>query len=163
MIAHSCGHGAVRTFKIDRISAVEVQKLQFARPNDFDPRELLSGSLGIFEGDGPVQTVRIRFSREVARVIAERKLHPSQRLLPQSEGSLLVEFELSSFEELSSWILSFGPHAEVLSPPQLREQIVTRLAACLANYDSPPTIATEAPRNGRPKRRTKQRHRINPK
>jgi predicted DNA-binding transcriptional regulator YafY len=96
VIAHSCDNGAVRTFKIDRISAAEIQSLQFNRPHEFDPHELLAGSFGVFEGDRPTQTVRIRFSR----VVAERTHHSSQCLTPQPDGSLLAEFELSSFEEL---------------------------------------------------------------
>jgi proteasome accessory factor B len=138
LIAHSCDHGEVRTFKVNRISAVEVQGLPFNRPADFDPARLLAGSLGIFEGDGPVQTVRIRFSREVARVVAERTHHPSQRLRAEADGSLMAEFKLSSFEELSSWILSFGPYAEVLQPPALRDQIAATLDRALEVYERKP-------------------------
>lgn len=138
LIAHSCDHGEIRTFKIDRIATVETQKLQFTRPTDFDPRELLAGSFGVFEGGGPRQTVRIRFSRQVARVVAERTHHPTQRLTPQADGSLLAEFELSSFEELTSWLLSWGEHADVIEPLGLRERITAMLIAALANYEMKP-------------------------
>jgi proteasome accessory factor B len=137
LIAYSCDHGELRTFKIDRISAAEVQDLQFNGPSHFDPRELLAGSFGIFEGDGPAQSVRIRFSRQVARVVAERTHHPTQRLTPQPDGTLLAEFELSSFEELSAWLLSWGAHAEVLDPPALRDHLRATLAAALARYQEP--------------------------
>jgi predicted DNA-binding transcriptional regulator YafY len=136
LIAHSCDHGATRTFKVDRVSAADVQGLQFNRPPDFDPRELLAGSFGIFEGDGPTQTVRIRFSREVARVVAERTHHSSQRLTPQPDGMLLADFDLSSFEELTSWILSWGKHAEVLEPKSLREKIAAEMLVCLEKYQT---------------------------
>lgn len=136
LLAHSAGHDQIRTFKVDRISAVEVQERQFSRPPDFNPSEILSGSLGIFQGDGPIQTVRIRFSRQVARVVAERTQHPSQRLTPQPDGTLLAEFELSSFEELSSWLLSWGAHAEVLQPPELRNSIAETLQQALAVYEA---------------------------
>ena len=145
LIAHSCDHGAIRTFKVDRISAAEVQGLQFNRPHDFDPHELLAGSFGIFEGDGPTQTVRIRFSREVARVVAERTHHPSQQLRPRPDGSVVAEFELSSFEELSSWILSWGQHAEVLEPPGLRERITAMLKSALATYGREPNRKLRRP------------------
>ncbi|MCI0540750.1 MAG: WYL domain-containing protein [Verrucomicrobiales bacterium] len=138
LIAHSCDHNAIRTFKVDRISAAEVQELQFTRPPNFDPRKLLAGSFGIFEGDGPTQTVRIRFSRQVARPVSERTHHPTQRLLPQPDGTLVAEFDLSSFEELTSWILSWGQHAEVLEPPNLREQIAGTLTAALARCKGRP-------------------------
>ena len=136
LIAHSCDHGAIRTFKVDRVSAAEVQELQFARPTDFDACALLSGSIGMFAGEGPVQHVRIRFSPAVARLVAERTCHPSQRLLPQADGSILAEFDLSSFEELTSWVLSFGRHAEVLEPQELRHEVERELREALALYAS---------------------------
>jgi len=134
LIAWSSDHHALRTFKVDRISAVEVQELQFTRPADFDAVALLAGSFGIYQGDGQTQTIRIRFSRQAARTLAERTHHPTQRLTPQPDGTVLAEFELSSFEELSSWILSWGAHAEVLSPPELRQQIAATLSAAFAAY-----------------------------
>ncbi len=134
LIAWSCDHEAIRTFKVDRISAAEVAALQFTRPAGFAADRFLAGSLGIFQGDGPLQTVRVRFSPTVARVVTETQQHPSQHLTREPSGSLLATFELSSLEEFSSWILSFGPHAEVLEPPELREQIRETLTSALAVY-----------------------------
>jgi proteasome accessory factor B len=138
LLAWSADHAAIRTFKVDRISAAEVQELQFTRPADFDPRQLLAGSFGIFESPGPKKTIRIRFSRQASRPVSERTHHPTQRLHPQPDGALLAEFELSSFEELTSWILSWGQHAEVLEPPELREQIAGTLKQAFAAYEAPP-------------------------
>ncbi|MCI0380209.1 MAG: WYL domain-containing protein [Gemmataceae bacterium] len=159
LIAHSCDHGAIRTFKVDRISAADVQQLQFARPPDFDPRVLLSGSFGIFEGDGPSQTVRIRFSRQAARPVSERTHHPTQHLTPQPDGTLLAEFELSSLEELTSWLLSWGQHAEVLDPPELREQITKTLTAALSSYKQVPNPRRRIPKSRRPTSPAKPRPR----
>jgi proteasome accessory factor B len=138
LIAHSCDHRAIRTFKVDRISAAEVQELQFTRPADFDPQKLLAGSFGIFEGGSPTQTVRVRFSRQAARVVAERTFHPSQKLTQEPDGSLIAQWELSSLEELSSWVLSWGKEAEVLEPGELRSAIATRLLQTLAVYGPQP-------------------------
>ncbi len=134
LLAHSAGHGQIRTFKVDRLSKVEIFGLQFPAPANFDPLALLAGSLGVFQGDGPLETVRIRFSPTVSRSVAERAHHPSQRLTKQPDGSLLAEFELSDFHELTSWLLSWGQHAEVLSPPHLRQQVAATLQAALAAY-----------------------------
>ena len=135
-----CGRqGALRlaqvpAMHIDRLTAVEVERLQFKRPADFDASLYLAGSLGIFRGDGPLQSVRMHFGPAVSRVVAERSVHPSQRLLPQPDGSLVAEFELSSFEELTSWILSFGAHAEVLEPAELRAEIAAEVATLAKTY-----------------------------
>ena len=141
LIAHSCDHDAIRTFKVDRISAVEVQELQFTRPADFAAAALLAGSFGIYQGDGQTQTIRVRFSPAVARVVAERTYHPSQKLSQEPDGSLIAQWELSSLEELSSWILSWEKEAEVLEPEELRSAIATKLQQALAAYDPPSPIS----------------------
>ena len=41
----------------------------------------------------------------------------------QSDGSVIVNFDLTSMMEIRSWILSFGIHAEVLEPNELRTSI----------------------------------------
>jgi proteasome accessory factor B len=155
LIAWSADHGA--------ISSVEVQQLQFERPADFQAADFLAGSLGIFQGDGPTEQVRVRFSPQVARVVAERVQHVSQRLTKQPDGSLLAEYELSSLEEFSSWVLSFGEHAEVLAPARLREEIVARLQASLASYQAPQASSARPPPAPPRERRPARRSRISPK
>ena len=134
LIAWSAGHRQVRTFKVDRIAAAETQDLQFTRPADFDPHRFLAGSFGIFQGDGPIQSIRVRFTPAAARLVAEKTFHPSQYLTPQPDGSVIAEYELSSLEEISSWILSWGKEAEVLSPTELRDRIAAEMSACLEKY-----------------------------
>lgn len=136
LIAYSCDHKAIRTFKLDRISSVVVHDLSFPKPADFSAEKILAGSFGIFQGDGEPRPVRVRFSPQVARVVQERQQHPSQQLHPQPDGSLLAEYRLSSFEEFTSWILSFGEHAEVLEPMQLRDQVISRLRAASQLYEA---------------------------
>lgn len=142
LIAYSCDHAARRTFKVDRITTAEVQVLQFQRPADFDLADFLIGSFGIFQGDGEQQTVRIRFSPTVARVLHEKTFHPSQRLTTLPDGYLLAEYDLSTFEELTSFLLSFGPHAEVLEPAALRQTMTSSLEKTLSHYQP----ASESPR-----------------
>jgi len=134
VIGWSKDHDDIRTFKVDRISHVEVHGLQFERPADFDPARFLAHSFGIFDGHHPPQTARVRFSPAVVRILQEKTFHPSQRLHPQTDGSTVAEFALSSFEEFQSWLLSFGPHAEVLEPEGLRNAMHSALAAALTLY-----------------------------
>ncbi len=144
VIAWSKDHNENRTFKIDRVSKVDHYPLQFTRPADFDPVTYLAHSFGIFAADGPPQTVRVRFAPSIVRILEEKRFHPSQKLTPQRNGSILAEYTLASFEEFTSWILSFGQHAEVLEPNSLREMITTALNEALAQY-SPTPIPNAVP------------------
>jgi proteasome accessory factor B len=62
-------------------------------------------------------------------------------LLRQPDGSVIAQFELSSFEEVAAWILSWGPHAQVLQPAELRQRVVSALRGALAQYEPPPQPA----------------------
>lgn len=141
IIAWSKDHNEIRTFKIDRVSKVDHYALQFTRPVDFDAAAYLAHSFGIFSSDGPPQTVRVRFAPSVVRILEERQFHPSQKLTPQRNGGIIAEYTLASFEEFTSWILSFGPQAEVLEPAELRVSITKTLTEALNQYS--PTMKAE--------------------
>ncbi len=138
LIAWSLQHKQIRTFKIDRISEVEVQSglMKFKRPANFRPEEFLAHSFGIFSNDDPPCTVRVRFSKAVVRILNEKKFHPSQELVSQSDGSVIAAYTLSTFEEFRSWILSFGRHARVLEPEELIEQIREEVEAMNQMYQN---------------------------
>tara|TARA_R110002111_G_C5980116_1_gene371039 strand:- start:202 stop:1218 length:1017 start_codon:yes stop_codon:yes gene_type:complete len=136
LIAWSLDHGAIRTFKIDRISEVDVQPklMTFQRPKDFHPAKFLEHSFGIFAEERVPQTIRIRFSPQVVRILQEKKFHSSQRLSQKNDGSVLAEYQLTGFEEIRSWLLSFGRHARVLEPEELVETIREELDLMVDAY-----------------------------
>ncbi len=137
---------AIRTWRVDRMEKVERAELHFPPPEDFDLKKYMAGAFGIYHGDQEVQ-VRIRFSRTVARYVQEATWHPSQKLSPQRDGSVVAEFTLGTMEEIKHWILSFGKEAEVLAPPTLRTAVREELAKMVEIYQ--PRTAKEVPRAAR--------------
>ena len=133
LIAHSPDHNEVRHYKVDRIDEAEMSQFPFQRPEDFDVREHLKKSFGIFQGKGDVR-VKVRFLPPVTRYVLESKWHESQRLSRQRDGSVVAEFQLSDTEEIKRWIMSFGEYAVVLEPDELRQAIVKELEALLQTY-----------------------------
>lgn len=136
LVAHSQQHDEICTFKVDRISDVALEKLKFQKPADFNLRDYLQHSLGIFHEDGPPQRVVIRFTPEVAQYVAEHRWHASQTLTRQKDDSLLAEFELTSLEEVKSWVLSFGAKAIVEEPGKLREEIMSEARGILKRSET---------------------------
>ncbi|MBN1588969.1 MAG: transcriptional regulator [Pirellulales bacterium] len=133
LVGHSCQHDEIRHWKIDRLEDVELTSFPFQPPKDFDLKQHLARSFGIFHGDGDVHVV-VRFSPEVARYVGESRWHESQRLTEQGDGSLLAEFDLSNTEEIKRWLLGFGRHAEVIEPEELRGEIVEEFVAAMSVY-----------------------------
>ena len=137
LIAWSSRREEVRTYKVDRIDSVNVQNLKYGNqvPADFSLTDWLTGSFGVYRsGRQPLQTIRVHFNRHAARYVAESNWHPSQKLSPQKNGSLIAEFELPDTLEIKRWIMSFGPAATILAPPALVEEIRSDLIQQQENY-----------------------------
>lgn len=142
LVAHSQQHDEIRTFKVDRIDNVELETLTFQRPDDFSLADHLAGTFGIYESDGPVQTVRIRFQPEVAGYVQEHHWHPTQQLTESPDGTLIAQFELTDLTEIKSWVLSFGAKAVAEVPAALRGAIGLRTSRrAIASGNSARTAA----------------------
>lgn len=139
LVAFAPHHREVRHYKVDRISDVDVQTLKFPKPTDFDLESHLSGSFGIYRGESDQAfCVRVRFAADVARYVQEKRWHASQTLTPQSDRSVIAEFQLRATEELKAWVLSFGANAEVLEPESLRQEIASEIAQLQQTYRPAP-------------------------
>ena len=136
LVAIAEEHGQVRHYKIDRLSGVDITENRFTPPEGFDLKQHLSGTLGVYGVDPnqPLRTVRIRFAVEAARYIQEHTWHESQSLEPQPDGTVICTLQLKSLVEVQSWILSFGPRAEALEPPELRLSVAESLQETLGRY-----------------------------
>jgi predicted DNA-binding transcriptional regulator YafY len=126
----------VKNYKVDRIEAVEISPFPFQRPPAFEAAAHLAATFGVYVCDGEAVTIKVRFVPGVVRYVQESQWHASQKFTNQPDGSLVAEFQLSSTEEFTSWLLSFGSKAVVLEPEWLRAEIGTELRTLLAAYES---------------------------
>ena len=136
--AHSRKHGAQRTFRVDRVEEAEATDERFAPPADFDLRAAHAGSFGVWQSDGPARTVRVKFTPDAAGYVAAGRWHAGQTVEEHADGSLTLTLELTAFEEVAAWVMSFGPRAEALEPPEFRNQIAAALRAAASHYQSAP-------------------------
>ncbi len=135
------GRRAIRTFALSRMSALKTTARTFKPPTDFNLAQHLNGSFGVHSGNGTHEIrVEIRFDAWAARLVRERTWHHTQQLTETDAGLHLV-LRLNGLDEIHRWILSWGEHAEVLHPPELRTRIaeITRRMAALHHGPSPDT------------------------
>lgn len=137
VIGYSRDHDEVRTWKLDRVLDAKTSDFPFKRPPDFKLKDYLAGSLGIYHGHGEI-VVRTRFAPAAARYVAEKRLHTSQVVSRERDGSAIATWKLSSTTEIKSAILAFGAAAEVLEPASLREEIRIEIARMQAAYATKP-------------------------
>ncbi len=139
VIGHDIERKARRTFALQRMKSLKVMKANFLRPADFNRTEHLGGSFGVWHTPGEKgkrHRIRLRFTGWAARMVWERRWHPSQetRWVGKGEEALEMILDLSSFEEIRRWILSWGPQVEVLSPTELRHEIIEALTTTKKLY-----------------------------
>jgi predicted DNA-binding transcriptional regulator YafY len=105
---------SVRSFRLDRLSRLELLEQTFALPADFsmEPQEDLSRKL----------IVRVLFDDEVAPWVREARAYAVESVNAAPEG-LLVTYRVNDALELKQWLLSWGSHVRVLEPAALREAI----------------------------------------
>jgi proteasome accessory factor B len=72
--------------------------------------------------------------RIAAQLVRERNWHPSRRITELKGGRLELSLVLGGFEEIERWLLSWGEHAQVVSPPELISQLKATINKCLAYY-----------------------------
>jgi len=116
---------ALRTFAVERILAVEPGKERFEIPEGFHAGQALQEAFGIV-AEPPMEVV-IRFSAGIAHAIRDRVWHASQRISEEPDGGVLLRFRAGGRMEILSWLLSYGSHAELLAPEELRGELA-RLA-----------------------------------
>lgn len=147
LIAFAPEHDEIRRYKIDRIDNIEVSDFRFEQRANFDLDLHLAGSFAIYTGNEPVG-IKVRFARAVARYIQEKTWPGCKATTRQSTDDIVLEFELNATAEFKSWILSFGPLAEILEPGFLRNEIAADLLAAGGQY----AIARNQESNSNPSR-----------
>lgn len=136
LVGYSHRERGRRMFAVERISQAIVN--MEAGPIKVPANSSFSGkfrhSFGLM--DGSVMNVRVRITREVAHFFKERQWHPTQRNTPLPNGDLIVTFQAGGLDEITSWVLSWGAYAQVLSPPELVKAVADQHAAALRHYQS---------------------------
>ncbi len=147
VIGHDHTRGEKRTFRVDRIDPAHPadgsehgiavgETGSFERPASFDPRTAFPADpkqIGYVVADSVDAVVRVDAVR--ARGI-ERELGAERVLERGSDGSILVTVPASNLPAFRSWVLGLLEHAVVEQPEQLRQHLVSWLAA-IAEGDEP--------------------------
>jgi predicted DNA-binding transcriptional regulator YafY len=120
LIAYVPAYEAVRTFAIDRIASVSLEKQTFTPPRDM-PEDIFANSLGV--NTGPAERAEIAFEARVAPYVRARVWHTSQEVRDAEDGSLVLTMHVCHDWALRSWILGWGPFARVVSPEKLASEV----------------------------------------
>jgi CRISPR-associated endonuclease/helicase Cas3 len=125
----------IRTFKVERIRTIALLDDQPYRiPEKFDPTEQLKDAWGIWFTDKQPERVQLKFSRKVAKRVAETTWHSGQQTELQADGSLIWTARVAEWREMLPWIRGWGADVEVLEPDCLKEKLIATARALGKTY-----------------------------
>jgi predicted DNA-binding transcriptional regulator YafY len=135
LYARAHEYDEVRTFAVERTERIEILDASFEIPADFNVSEYARGAFGI--AGGKAEPVEIVFDAEMAGYIRERVWHESQSLEDNADGSVVLRMSVTPGWELRSWIKGFLPHARVVQPASLRDEIGRDIEKARKSFAAP--------------------------
>lgn len=139
LIGHDLERNARRTFAVQRMRAVHLTSKRFQRSRDFKLEDHFAGSFGVWAGEDRGTSrfpVKIRFRGFAARIVTERRWHPSQEIamLEPDGSSVQLTMTLSALPDVARWVMGFGGQAEAMEPPELRKMVASELKRAAGQY-----------------------------
>lgn len=131
LVGHSHQASALRIFALERIETVTLTEDMFELPK-IPFAERLDRAFGLI--DDKLHEVKIWISPDWAYFVKERSWHPTQKLQTRKDGSVILTMRCGGIDELTAWVLAFGPGAKVLGPQELIDQVSSQLTAAAELY-----------------------------
>lgn len=116
--------GTLRFYRLDRVEQVTLNN------DTFEPDDTVLGRVvktGRAFGSATERRMTVWYSPRIARWIAERAGVPLA-----DDGSLTMEHPVADDSWAVRHVLQYGPEAELVNPPELRQLVVARLEALAA-------------------------------
>jgi predicted DNA-binding transcriptional regulator YafY len=135
LVAKDPKDNVVKTFGLDRISALQITNIKFIYPLDYQHDEKFKYSFGIITNEVKPEIVKIALSQEQANYIKTLPLHYSQKIISESEKECVIELHLSPTYDFVMELLSMGSEVKVLEPKSLQEEIKMKLSQALNLYN----------------------------
>ncbi|WP_439510416.1 helix-turn-helix transcriptional regulator [Marinimicrobium koreense] len=121
---------AMRSFRVDRIQAMERLTETFNKPPEFDPAQYLDEH---FESQSSYE-VRLFFSAETASVAQDYRCC-WESFEERPDGSVVAGFRASDLDTATRRVMCFLPDARVLGPAELKHRIASTSRAIAEQYE----------------------------
>ncbi|MFA4949315.1 helix-turn-helix transcriptional regulator [Brevundimonas sp.] len=137
LVAAEPDSGTIKTFRLDRMSAVKAEPGTATPPADFDLQVFAGQSFGIYQD--AIEDVVLKITPEGAAEARVWRWHPTQSLEDQPDGGVIVRFRASGMRELAWHLFSWGQQVRILAPERLKTVMADELAAAQAALAQPQT------------------------
>ncbi len=136
VLANDLKDNRIKSFALDRISELEITKLKFDYPNDFNVNEHYKYCFGIISPNGHTpQEVILSFAPVQGKYIKSLPLHEKQEMLIDNNDELRVKLIVFLTHDFLMELLSYGEHLRVIQPVGLINDLKSAFKNALKNYD----------------------------
>lgn len=118
-----------RTWRLDRVRDIAVSQTPGSRPADFTLQAFVERSFGIYQD--AVEDVVLRILPHGAEEAMGWRFHPTQKLEPQPDGSVIARFSAGGMRELAWHLFTWGDKVEILAPDRLKTMMRDELAVAV--------------------------------
>lgn len=127
-------HDRISTLAVHRVQELEVTAETFKQPKlEEDVDDYMARAFRIFVNEDE-HDVEVLFDKEIAWRVEERTFHPNETKERLADGRLRYRVRSSAQWEVIPWVQSFGPLAELVSPPGWRSALRANVEAMHAKY-----------------------------
>lgn len=116
--------GDIKIFGLERIERLEILEETFKLPKDFDAFDYFTNYYGIVvDNNVKPNRIVIQANKQSKEYIKSLPLHPSQKLIEESEDYADFELYLAPTYDFVMKLLQHGAMIEVLKPESLRQTL----------------------------------------
>ncbi len=134
IIGYCIEREGMRVYGLDRVQSLELTEGTFRMPRGFDVDELFATSFGIYIPEDKGRTITFRTTPTEARFLHDLPLHPSQKEIASDAGSVTFSIFVCPNRALIMELCKHGPRLEVLSPEDVRREVMDELKKALNQY-----------------------------
>jgi predicted DNA-binding transcriptional regulator YafY len=135
LLAKDLKDNALKTFGLDRLTALDITRTQFKNPDNFDIEEQFRDCFRIITGNGKKpQEVILSFDADQGKYIKSLPLHESQQIIVDNDHELQIRLFLYVTYDFEMELLSHGEYVKVLKPEFLIEELKNRYSKAFDLY-----------------------------
>ncbi|MFM8178161.1 MAG: helix-turn-helix transcriptional regulator, partial [Candidatus Kapaibacterium sp.] len=117
-------HSTYSTLALRNIQQLEDSAIEYPA-HRFNEQEFLRTRFGVYHGTPVDITLQVR--ADMSEFFRNRTWHPTQKITVNEDNTALITMTVPIQPDLVSWIAGWSPYLTVVSPKNLRQQVVERL------------------------------------
>jgi proteasome accessory factor B len=116
----------IKTFGLDRISNLKITNTKF-KPINYNVEKEFQHAFGV-ETYETAEKVVLEFSWQQGNYIKTFPLHESQRIVEETEDTVILEIYIHTTNDIKMELLKYGSNVKVISPISLQNEIKKRIS-----------------------------------